>query len=261
MTCQTCHAPTDSTYLCQRCAADLTAVLEQIPDALADAEDTIARMDVTGTGGAGKGGDRPDAANVDALDLKIDLEEKIHSWARMLLEEDNPQMSSVEPLTYLRMSVPLIVTFDWAGELNGEIGHALHRLMSAVDIPPDSVSLGQCRLDLGDGRACPGTIRGHMVWDGDVKRLATWAKCRTCKSTHSARLVSADRMADAWGVWCTVDQTMRVLHGIEGAPSRRTLERWVAAGKLMRKPDAEGPTLIRPAQVLEIIRPRAERVA
>ena len=27
MTCQTCHAPTDSTYLCARCAADLTGVL------------------------------------------------------------------------------------------------------------------------------------------------------------------------------------------------------------------------------------------
>ena len=76
MTCQTCTAPTDSTYLCTRCAADLTSVLEQVPDALADAEDTIARQDRTGTGNGGKGGDRADAANVDALDLKIDLEER-----------------------------------------------------------------------------------------------------------------------------------------------------------------------------------------
>ena len=75
MTCQTCTAPTDSTYLCARCAADLTAVLEQIPDALATVQDTVARLDRVGTGsGRGTERSRP-PVNLDALEHQTHLTE------------------------------------------------------------------------------------------------------------------------------------------------------------------------------------------
>ena len=46
MTCTHCTAPTaDGIYLCDPHEGDLFTLLGQIPDTLADAQDTIARLD------------------------------------------------------------------------------------------------------------------------------------------------------------------------------------------------------------------------
>ena len=49
MTCTHCTAPTaDGIYLCDTAEGDLFALLGQIPDTLADAQDTIARLERKG---------------------------------------------------------------------------------------------------------------------------------------------------------------------------------------------------------------------
>lgn len=221
MTCQTCHAPTDSTYLCHRCAADLTGVLEQIPDALATVQDTVARLDRVGTGtGRGTEASRP-PVNLDALEHQTHLTELVHSWARMVLEsETRNDLRDVEPVTYLRMSVHLIIAQDFAGEMHAELKDALRKVVRAADLPGDPVWLGRCAVTYDDGTKCTGEIRGWMIADDrpgrkpGARRLAEIAKCTECKSPCDARQVYANHILRAASYSATCSSQYRCEGGV-----------------------------------------------
>ena len=177
MTCQTCTAPTDSTYLCHRCAADLTSVLEQVPDALETVQDTVARLDRVGTGsGRGTERSRP-PVNLDALEHQTHLTELVHSWARMVLEsETRDDLRDVEPVTYLRISMHLIVAQDYAGEMHAELKDALRKVQRAADLPVERFAFGPC-----DNETEVGTCRERITCPPET----VWHQCRACGAWHN----------------------------------------------------------------------------
>ena len=257
MTCQTCTAPTDSTYLCHRCAADLTSVLEQVPDALATVQDTVARLDRVGTSsGRGTERSRP-PVNLDALEHQTHLTELVHSWARMVLEsETRDDLRDVEPATYLRISMHLIVAQDYAGEMHAELKDALRKVVRAADLPGDPVWLGRCAVTYDDGTKCTGEIRGWMIADDrpgrkpGARRLADIAKCTECKSPCDARQVYANHILRAAELWKPLPEVVTALAGIEGAPSRATVYRW-AAEKTTHRKNVNGVPHFRVAEFLQ----------
>ena len=82
MTCTHCTAPTaDGIYLCDTAEGDLFALLGQIPDTLADAQDTIARLDTRqNTGRATSAPGTP--INLEASERATALHGLLVSWSQ-----------------------------------------------------------------------------------------------------------------------------------------------------------------------------------
>ena len=247
MTCQTCTAPTDSTYLCTACAADLTAVLEQVPDALETVQDTVARLDRVGAGsGRGTERSRP-PVNLDALEHQTHLTELVHSWARMVLEsETRDDLRDVEPATYLRISVHLIVAQDYAGEMHAELKDALRKVQRAADRPMDVRTLGGCWMrDEATGEPCPGWIKAR----GDNP----YARCDTCGETYDADALRAHLVERGWDKKAKLRTVVQALRIAGVKIGRSTVEGWVEKGKLETPwRDTDGRPLYTMAQVLEV---------
>ena len=96
MTCTVprCDTPTaDGIYVCDMHEGDLFTLLGQIPDTLADAQDTIARLERKGqnTGSTTRG--HNDGLSIDALDHVVTLKKLLESWAQMLREETQEAVS------------------------------------------------------------------------------------------------------------------------------------------------------------------------
>lgn len=173
MTCTRCTAPTATgIYLCHACTTRLEDVLDRVPEALTNVQTTVARMDRVGHGTT-TSGNRPEAVNVSALDEKIDLTEKIHSWARTVLEcESRDDLRSVEPLAYLRMSMHLIRGQDFAGDLLDELEDAVRSVERVIDRPVEKIAYGSCGALHEDGSACMATLT--------AEEGSEWATCRDC---------------------------------------------------------------------------------
>lgn len=246
MTCQTCHAPTDSTYLCHRCATDLTAVLGQIPDALATVQDTVARLDRVGTG-TGRGGEasRP-PVNLDALEHATHLTELVHSWARMVLEtETRDDLHDVEPVTYLRMSMYRIVAQDYAGEMHAELKDALRKVVRAADLPGEVLDLSWCDAELDDGTRCTGRMKARK---GD-----SFARCRECGATAPVTGLQAHLIREAHQAYATLSKVCAALAHTPFPVNLDTAKSWVTRGHLVasrRDPDT-GAALYTVAEVDE----------
>jgi hypothetical protein len=223
-----CDTPTaDGQTLCHADTNRLRDILGWIPDALDTLADTVARMDRTGSDGGSSSGDHAEAVNVDALDAKIDLEERVGSWARMVLEADtSDDLRNVPPLTYLRLSIDLIRTQDYAGDMLDELSEALRKVTRAADIPADRIDLGNCWEP-----DCHGRIRGEMVTEDGKRVVSQRARCNTCRTPHDGRYVHTTRLTGTWGHWCSLADAVKLILTIPGAPSRRTIYRWADHGK------------------------------
>lgn len=176
--CTRCTAPTaEGINLCHACTTRLEDVLDRIPEALNNVQTTVARMDRIGAGTT-TSGNRPEAVNVSALDEKIDLTEKIHSWARMVLEhEGRDDLRNVEPVAYLRMSVHLIRANDWAGELLDELEQAVRTVERVADLQVPRIVYGTCGTPLDDGSTCADDLSADEGSD--------WVTCRWCGARWS----------------------------------------------------------------------------
>ena len=86
MTCTHCEAPTaDGIYLCDDGEGSLFTLLGQIPDTLADAQDTIARLDTRRD--TGRSTSTPGTPiNLEASERATALNELLASWSQMLHE-------------------------------------------------------------------------------------------------------------------------------------------------------------------------------
>ena len=249
MTCQTCHAPTDSTYLCTACAADLTSVLEQVPDALETVQDTVARLDRVGTGsGRGTERSRP-PVNLDALEHQTHLTELVHSWARMVLEtETRDDLRDVEPVTYLRISMHLIVAQDYAGQMHAELKDALRKVQRAADLPSEVLDLSWCDAELDDGTTCAGRMKARK---GD-----SFARCRECGATAPVAGLQAHLIREARHAYSTLSKVCAALAHTPFPVNLDTAKSWVRRGHLVarrRDPDT-GEALYTVAEVDEVRR-------
>ncbi|WP_313816361.1 hypothetical protein [Citricoccus sp.] len=176
--CTRCDALTAAgIHLCHACTTTLEEVLDRVPEALTTVQTTVARLDRMGTTGRATG-NRVEAVNVSALDEKIDLTEKLQSWARMVLELDDRQgLQDIAPTAYLRMSTHIIRSQDWAGDLLDELNDALRAVERVFDKPADRRVWGPCSTYFEDGSMCMSPL--------SAEQGAEWVSCRECGTQHS----------------------------------------------------------------------------
>lgn len=256
MTCTVprCDTPTaDGIYVCDPHEGSLFKLLGQIPDTLADAQDTIARLDTRQN--TGRSTNAPGAPiNLEASERVTELNGLLVSWSRMLHE------ATGEPgdagANYLRANLRHIVRHDWAGDMLSELQAAHGHVLRCLDTPPDHLDLGQCGVE-----GCPGRIVGALIpnpkWEPGSRapeRIpGRRARCRTCRAQYDGKEVYAFQVARTHGQLRTVRETVRLINGIPGAPSRSTLQRWISSGRVQVH-EHDGAELIEPAQVVALIK-------
>lgn len=217
MTCTHCEAPTaDGIYLDDPCEQALWDLLGQIPDTLADAQDTIARLDTRqNTGRASTTPGTP--INLEASERVSELNGLLTSWSRMLHEVTGEPGDA--GANYLRANLREIVRHDWAGDMLDELQRAHRRVIQAIDTAPDWRTYGPCHID-----DCNGLIRGKV---GDVL-----ARCRTCHEPYDATELMRTAIINSWDKPAPLVATVRAM-GLVGMEVKiKTAEKWAERGRL-----------------------------
>ena len=254
MTCTHCGGTTaDGIYLDDPCEQALWDILGQIPDTLADAQDTIARLERKGqtTGGSASG--HSDGLSIDALDHVIALKKLLESWAQMLREETQEAVSE-DPSRYLRANLRQITQHDWAGDMLAELDRAHRRLVAAVDVPPDSVVIGKCEgVDEG-GELCAGTIVADMILvdpdEPEGKKEPANARCKKCRGRFDADAIMSANVERAEGHWTSLNEAIKLARLVPGMPSRATLYRMAERDEFETR-DAEANQLYSAADIVK----------
>ena len=220
MNCTHCAAPTaDGIYLDDPCEQALWDLLGQIPDTLADAADTVARLDGhattarhTATSGATSAPVNLEAvARVDALQHTItDYCGRLHAAI---------PAAGVASADYLRRRLPDLIRQPWAGEALDQIATAHRRLVAAIDRPPEIRTFGPCQED-----GCPGKIRataGHPI-----------ARCRVCGAQYETGELMGNAVSNAWHHAAPLAAVVRALRAVGVDVHERTVRTWAERGHL-----------------------------
>ena len=219
MTCTVprCDTPTaDGIYVCDPHEGSLFKLLGQIPDTLADAQDTIARLDTRQN--SGRASTTPGTPiNLEASERVTELNGLLVSWSQMLHE------ATGEPgdagANYLRANLREIVRHDWAGDMLDELQRAHRRVIQAIDTAPDWRTYGPCHIE-----GCTGLIRGKA---GDVL-----ARCRTCHEPYDAPELMRTAIINSWDKPAPLKRVVQAME-LAGFPvARSTMRDWAAAGKI-----------------------------
>ena len=219
MTCTVprCDTPTaDGIYVCDPHEGSLFTLLGQIPDTLADAQDTIARLDTRQN--TGRSSTTPGTPiNLEASERATALHGLLVSWSQMLHE------ATGEPgdagANYLRANLRHITRHDWAGDMLDELQRAHRRVVQAIDTAPDYRTYGPCHIE-----GCPGLIRGKA---GDVL-----ARCRTCHEPYDAHELMRTAIVNSWDKPAPLKRVIKAME-LAGFPvARTTMRDWVTAGKI-----------------------------
>ena len=219
MTCTVprCDTPTaDGIHLCDPHEGDLFALLGQIPDTLADAQDTIARLDTRQN--SGRASATPGTPiNLEASERVSELNGLLVSWSRMLHEATGePGDAGAD---YLRANLRHITHHDWAGDMLDELQHAHRRVLQAIDTAPDWRTYGPCHIE-----GCTGLIRGKV---GDVL-----ARCRVCHEPYDATELMRTAIINSWDKPAPLVATVRAM-GLVGMDVKiKTAEKWAERGRL-----------------------------
>lgn len=219
MTCTvpSCDTPTaDGIHICDPHEGSLFALLGQIPDTLADAQDTIARLDTRQN--TGRASTTPGAPiNLEASERVTELNGLLVSWSRMLHEvTGEPGDAGAD---YLRANLREIVRHDWAGDMLDELQRAHRRVAQAIDTAPDWRTYGPCHIE-----GCTGLIRGKV---GDVL-----ARCRTCHEPYDATELMRTAIINSWDKPAPLVATVRAM-GLVGMEVKiKTAEKWAERGRL-----------------------------
>ena len=228
MTCTVprCDTPTaDGIYVCDPHEGSLFTLLGQIPDTLADAQDTIARLERKGqtTGGSASG--HSDGLSIEALDHVITLKKLLESWAQMLHEETQ-EHASEDPARYLRANLREIVRHDWAGDMLTELTEAHRTVQNLVDTRREVIILRRCGTLLEDGTHCQTQLR---LRDKDDQ----WVKCHNCGSWFAVEAVRREMARKAKGEPMRAAEVRRYLYHVAGQHiQKKDMENWVQNGRL-----------------------------
>ena len=226
MTCTHCGGTTaDGIYLDDPCEQALWDLLGQIPDTLADAQDTIARLERKGqnTGSTTRG--HNDGLSIDALDHVIALKKLLESWAQMLREETQ-EAASEDPAHYLRANLRHITQHDWAGDMLAELTEAHRTVQNLVDTRREVIILRRCGTLLEDGTHCQTQLR---LRDKDDE----WVKCCNCGSWFAVEAVRREMARKAKGEPMRAADVRRYLARVAGQHiQKKDMENWVQIGRL-----------------------------
>lgn len=258
MTCTAtgCATPTaDGITLCETHQTSLWALLGQIPDTLTDAEDTVARLDARRNTGRGTTATTP--VNLEASQRVDELDGLLASWSRMVYEETG--QAGDAGADYLRHAWTHIIGQDWAGDMLDELDRAHRRVVACVDVPPSWSYLGKCGV-----QDCTGLIRGSWTLDTSrtppVRVVAERAICTTCHTPYSGKEVYAWQVARMAEKRLGMRKIAEILAPINGAPSRRTLGRWVQQG-LINDYGEPGAPMLDPGEVVAEMKRRERQEA
>ena len=194
MTCTAdhCETPTaDGIHLCEIHEKELWDLLGRIPETLADARDTVARLDRKGQAAGGGGSGHSDGINLEALDDVIALQGLLGSWAQMLLEETQVGHGE-EPVAYLRARLREVVRQDWAGEMLDELTEAHRKVEGLVDVRRETIILRTCGTLLEDGTHCESKLKLRDKGQG-------WVQCHWCGSWFAVEAVRRELARKARG--------------------------------------------------------------
>ena len=226
MTCTHCGGTTaDGIYLDDPCEQALWDILGQIPDTLADAQDTIARLERKGqtTGGSASG--HSDGLSIEALDHVIALKKLLESWAQMLLEQTRESISD-DPAHYLRANLREITQHDWAGDMLTELTEAHRTVQNLVDTRREVIILRRCGTLLEDGTHCQTQLR---LRDKDDQ----WVKCQSCGSWFAVEAVRREMARKAKGEPMRAADVRRYLARVAGQHiQKKDMENWVQNRRL-----------------------------
>lgn len=233
-----CDTPTaDGIHVCDMHEGDLFTLLGQIPDTLADAQDTIARLDARQN--TGRASATPGAPiNLEASERVTELNGLLVSWSQMLHEATGePGDAGAD---YLRANLRHIVRHDWAGDMLDELQRAHRRLVQAIDTAPDWRTYGPCHID-----GCPGLIRGKV---GDVL-----ARCRVCHEPYDATELMRTAIINSWDKPAPLKRVVQAME-LAGFPvARSTMQDWATAGKIAPVgTDERGRSLFTMTQAWEV---------
>lgn len=221
-----CDTPTaDGIYLCDTAEGDLFALLGQIPDTLADAQDTIARLERKGQNNGSTTRGHNDGISIEALDHVIALKKLLESWAQMLREETQEAVSE-DPAHYLRANLRQITQHDWAGDMLTELAAAHRTVQNLVDTRREVIILRRCGTLLEDGTHCQAQLRLH---DKDDQ----WVKCHNCGSWFAVEAVRRDMARKAKGEPMRAAEVRRYLYHVAGQHiQKKDMENWVQNRRL-----------------------------
>lgn len=217
MTCTHCGGTTaDGIYLDDPCEKDLWDLLGRIPETLADARDTVARLDARRD--VGRSGSTPGApVNLEASARVTALHELLVSWSRMLYEQTGAEGDA--GAEYLRANLRDIIGSTWAGECLDELSQAHRRVVQCLDVPPDYRTYGPCQAE-----GCAGLIRGKA---GDVL-----ARCRACGEPYDATELMRIAIANSWDKPAPLKRVVQAME-LAGFPvPRSTMQDWASTGKI-----------------------------
>ena len=219
MNCTHCAAPTaDGIYLDDPCEQALWDLLGQIPDTLADAADTVARLDGHATTrGAGTATTTSAPVNLEASARVDALQHTITDYCGRL--HAAIPAAGVASADYLRRRLPDLIRQPWAGEALDQIATAHRRLVAAVDRPPEIRTFGPCQED-----GCPGKIRataGHPI-----------ARCRVCGAQYETGELMGNAVSNAWHHAAPLAAVVRALRAVGVDVHERTVRTWAERGHL-----------------------------
>lgn len=218
MNCTHCAAPTaDGIYLDDPCEQALWDLLGQIPDTLADAADTVARLD--GRTNATRHTTTTTSApvNLEAVARVDALQHTITDYCGRL--HAAIPAAGVASADYLRRRLPDLIRQPWAGEALDQIATAHRRLVAAVDRPPEIRTFGPCQED-----GCPGKIRataGHPI-----------ARCRVCGAQYETGELMGNAVSNAWHHAAPLAAVVRALRAVGVDVHERTVRTWAERGHL-----------------------------
>ena len=220
MTCTAtaCATPTaDGIHLCDPHEGEAFALLGQIPDTLADAADTVARLDGRTNTTRGTTTTTSAPVNLEAVARVDALQHTIADYCGRL--HAAIPAAGVASADYLRRRLPDLIRQPWVGEALDQIATAHRRLVAAVDRPPEIRTFGPCQED-----GCPGKIRasaGHPI-----------ARCRVCGAQYETGELMGNAVSNAWHHAAPLAAVVRALRAVGVDVHERTVRTWAERGHL-----------------------------
>lgn len=192
---RTCDAPScdypafESQFICKVCFQALGKDLNDLPELLAEMENTLAKMDKLGQSSGRKGGETALPYNPNAGDALFVVSNTLTSWTRLMVEHYGLTMPEVlvqaEAGVTLRNSTPRgcarwlrknlqsLAMHPAAGEAVDEFAAAAALAYVVIDRPPELLCAGQCGY-----QGCEVYLYAHP----DASTIV----CRGCAAEHNA---------------------------------------------------------------------------